>query len=186
MGLLRRWITTSLVLAFGLGGAVLAMQVPAFTEHYLAGLQQAAGELDRSVADRLQSGRTTYNLTGNDRETVAALAPREPSNAATLTRDLNRRDSYAAILTATQAQSPVVRPIATGWAISNGPEGWNSPVLATALASYEAGIALTPAAVLWGLGGLIIGVLVAQVLSAPLHIHRPPRPVVVVDRSHLL
>ncbi|HWK45397.1 MAG TPA: DUF2937 family protein [Stellaceae bacterium] len=184
MGLLGRWLSTSLALALGLGGAVLAMQVPAFTQHYLAGLQQAAGELDRSVADRLQSGRTTYDLVGSDRETVAGLATREPSNAATLSRDLDRRDSHAAILAAAQAASPITRPIATAWAITTGPEGWRSPVVATALATYDAGIALTGAAILWGLAGLVVGVLLAQLLALPFH--RRPRMAVTIDRSRLL
>jgi hypothetical protein len=172
MGLVARWVTTSLALGFGLGGALLAMQAPAFTEHYLAGLAQAEGELDRSIADRLRSGQEIYGLTGTDREVVTALAAREPSNALTLGRDLDRRAGYAEILNHANSASSPVRPFAVAWAIADGPEGWRSPVLDMAFASYDPGISLTPAALVWGLGGLVLGEFVAQLLAAPFHRRR--------------
>lgn len=167
MGFLRRWLTGSLSLGLGLSMAVLAMQVPALTQDYAAALLQVAREARRDVDERIASARQFYAIAASgDDAVVAVLRAPEPSNAATLAAALDHarrlQTDYDGIIAAPALLRPLV---ALGQAARDG-RGEAAIVRRTLIETYTPQVSLSIAAAVYGLGGLLLGTLLAQLLVA--------------------
>jgi hypothetical protein len=168
MGFLGRGLAHSLTLALSLALGILAMQAPAFTREYAGALLQVASDTRRDVDQREASARQYYGIDAADDDgLVAALRAREPSNAETLERSLGRsrdlQQAYEAIAGATSLLQPLT---ALAGAIADG-KGYQAPIWKLALGNYGVQLDFSLAAAIYGLGGVIIGSLLAQLVLLP-------------------
>ena len=169
MGFIGRWLGDSVRLAFGLGLGLLLMQVPAVTAAYVAALGQIAGEQRRDVDRREDVARQFYRLEGatTDEAVIAALRAREPSNAEGLALSVAReralRESQARLL----GTAPLLRPVAVLRDVAAEGGAGERAVLRTALDAHEPQVVLGTAAATYGLVGLVLGLLLAQLLVSP-------------------
>ena len=163
MRLIGHWLSDFLRLALGLGAALAAMQVPALTSAYDSGLVQAAGELRRDIDARKEVARHFYGLTDmTDPGVVGALRQKEPANAQGLESSIAREDSLRAAH-ARMAESPaLLRPLVAAWDLAEDPLGNKQAVLEAALALHEPSIGLSIAPATYGLAGLLLGLLLAN------------------------
>jgi DUF2937 family protein len=165
MGLLGRWLTGSLSLALGLLMAVLAMQAPAVTHDYAAALLQVAREARRDVDQRTAAARQFYAMAASsDDQLVEALQAVEPSNAETLAASLARARRLQAGYDRIAASQPLLQPIVALSQAMRDERGDETVIRRTLVETFTPGIALSPAAVVYGLVGLLIGTLIAQLL----------------------
>jgi hypothetical protein len=167
MGFLQRWLTGSLGLGLGLSMAVLAMQAPALTQDYAAALLQAAREARHEIDERIASARQFYAIAASgDDAVVAALRAPEPSNAATLAAALDHARRLQADHDGIEAAPALLRPlVALGQAARDG-TGETAIVRRTLVETYTPQVSLSIAAAVYGLGGLLLGTLLAQLLIA--------------------
>jgi hypothetical protein len=168
MGFLGRGLAHSLTMALSLALGILAMQAPAFTREYAGALLQVASDIRRDVDQREASARQFYGISAeDDAGLVEALRTREPSNAATLERALDRgrslQQTYEAIASATPLQQPL---IALSGAILDR-KGYEEPIWKLALGNYSVQLDFNLAAAIYGLGGVILGSLLAQLVLLP-------------------
>jgi hypothetical protein len=165
MGFLGRWLTGSLSLGLGLLMAVLAMQAPALTHDYAAALLQVAREARRDVDQRIASARQFYAITASaDDQVVAALQAVEPSNAETLASSLERARRLQAGYDRIAAARPLLQPIIALSQALRDERGDEAIIRHTLLESYNPELTLSAAAAAYGLVGLLIGTLIAQLL----------------------
>jgi Protein of unknown function (DUF2937) len=170
MGFLLRWLSHGIGLTLALVLGVIAMQAPAFTREYAAGLRQAASELHRDIDERESAARRYYNLTALSGDAlVAALATHEPSNAASLSRSLARARRIDAASGAIDASSALLRPLVAFGTAWRDPEGSNAAIWKRALASYALQLDFSAAAAIYGFAGLMLGSLLAELMRAALH-----------------
>lgn len=167
MRFVGRWLSHSLVMAFSLVLAVLAMQAPAFTRAYAGALLQVASDARRDVDQREASARQFYGLTQEqDDDLVKALQAHEPSNAATLAHSLDRTRSLQQAYDAIEASSPLLQPIiALGNALDDR-DGYKKPIWTLLLANYNLQLELSLASAIYGIAGLMVGSLIAQLVLA--------------------
>lgn len=162
MGFLGRWLSDSIRLGLALVLALSLLQVPALTEAYLAALAQTAAEARRDIDQRLEIARQHYRLPTPQTEAIAALRPLEPANAegleASLTREAALRGAHARLL----AMPELLRPLAALRDLA--PE--TRPILSLALAQHRPTVLLGLAPAIYGLAGLMLGLLLAQLLLA--------------------
>jgi hypothetical protein len=165
MGFLRRWLTGSLSLALGLLVAVLAMQAPALTHDYAAALLQVAREARHDVDQRIVSARQFYAITASgDDQVVAALQAVEPSNAQTLASALERARRLQAGYDRIAFARPLLQPIVALSQAVRDERGDEAIIRRTLLETYNPELTLSAAAAAYGLVGLLIGTLIAQLL----------------------
>ena len=165
MGFIGRWLGDSVRLGLGLGLALLFMQVPAVTGAYVAALLQIAQESRRDIDRREDIARQFYGLgdARTDEAVIAALRTREPSNAeglaASVARERALRETHARLA----GTAPLLRPVtALRGVLAEG--GGERAVLRTALDTHEPQVVLGTAAATYGLVGLVLGLLLAQVV----------------------
>lgn len=167
MSFLRRWLAGSLSMALGLLLAVLAMQAPALTHDYAAALLQVAREARRDVDERIGSARQFYAIAvRGDDQVVAALHAIEPSNAETLASSLDRARRLQAGYDRITGARPLLQPIAAAWHALHDERGDEAIIRRTLLETYTPEISLSAAAAVYGLVGLLLGTLAAQLLIA--------------------
>lgn len=167
MGFLRRWLTGSLGMAFGLLTAVLAMQAPALTQDYAAALLQVAREARRDVDQRVASARQFYAIAvSGDDQVVAALQRAEPSNAETLAASLARARRLQAGYDGIADAHALARPVVALWQALRDERGDETIIRRTLVETFHPEISLSPTAAVYGLVGLLIGTLLAQLLVA--------------------
>jgi hypothetical protein len=167
MAFLRRWLTGSLGMALGLLMAVLAMQAPALTHDYAAALLQVAREARRDADQRLASARQFYTVAGEgEDEVIGALRLAEPSNAETLAAALGRARRLQAGYDRIAAARPLLQPLVALWQAMDDERGDQAILRRTLLESYTPQLSLSVAAGIYGLAGLLLGTLAAQLALA--------------------
>jgi hypothetical protein len=182
MRFLLRWLSHGIGLALALLLGVIAMQAPAFTREYVAGLRQAAAELHRDIDERENAARRYYNLaTLSDSALVAALATHEPSNAASLSRSIARARRIDAASVAIDGSQPLLRPLLAFETAWRDPEGSNAAIWQRTLSTYALQLDFSVAAAIYGFAGLMLGSLLAEFLRAALHRVRR-RPITAAPR----
>src|SRR5918911_668511 len=109
MNFLGRWLSDALRLAV----AIVLLQAPAFTREYTAALLQVAEDSGRDIEQRKVSARQHYGIPGDadDPAFLAALRPREPSNAETLALSLERHRVLRRAYERITAGAPLLQPV---------------------------------------------------------------------------
>jgi hypothetical protein len=167
MKFIGRWIAGAVTIALSLFLALIAMQAPAFTGDYTAALLQVSQDARRDVDQREASARRYYTITAEtDDQFVVALRSFEPSNAETLELSLDRvhrlQNAYDKITTS----PPLLQPLVALGDAAEDEQGYKAAVWRTLLGSYAPHIDFSTGAATYGLAGLLVGSLVAQLLIA--------------------
>jgi nucleotide-binding universal stress UspA family protein len=167
MTFIGRWVGNAVNIAFALVFAMLAMQAPAFTRDYAEALLQVAQDARRDIEQREASARRFYPITaGSDEQVIAALKPLEPSNAETLALSVDRARSLGAAYEKIARTHPLLQPVvAMGDAVADE-HGYKAAVWRTLLGTYTPHLDFSLAAGAYGLAGLLLGSLAAQLLTA--------------------
>jgi hypothetical protein len=162
---IARWLSDAIRLGLSIAFAVAAMQVPALTHDYAAALLQVSEGGRRDIDQREASARQFYHLGADtDEALITALQPLEPSNAQTLAVSVDRARTLRAAYERIQATPPLLQPmVALADAITDA-KGYKRTVLETAFKIFSPEVIISTASAAYGLGGLVIGSFVAQVL----------------------
>lgn len=176
MGFVGRWLTDAISLGLSLFCALAAMQIPALTRDYTAALLQVAEDVRRDVDQREDSARRFYHMTAStDEAVISALQPFEPSNAQTLAGSLDRSRNLQRAHDRIESAPAILQPLVAGADIAEDTKGYKGVVLATSVASFTPQLVISAAAAVYGLVGLAIGSLIAQlVLSLLMRLVRAP------------
>jgi Protein of unknown function (DUF2937) len=164
-GFVARWLSDALRLGLPLVLALAAMQVPALAHGYAAALLQIVEDARRDIEQRKAAARRFYRGAGDaDEAVIAALRAVEPANAEALAASVERADALRAAHDRIEGASPLLRPVAAFLDAAENPRGDKWAVLRTALDTHAAQVVLSAAAAVYGLVGLVLGSLVAEVL----------------------
>jgi hypothetical protein len=183
MGFLGRGLAHSLTMALSLALGILAMQAPAFTREYAGALLQVASDARRDIDQREASARQYYGIDAADDDGIlSALRSREPSNAETLERALERSRDLQRTYDAIEKNPVLLRPVvALGSALSDN-KGYREPIWKLSLSTYGVQLDFSLGAVIYGLAGVVMGSLLAQLIILPFqsgmhrrHFSRSPR-----------
>jgi hypothetical protein len=173
MGIMRflaDWLADSIRFGLALTMALGAMQIPALAQSYRAALTQVAEAGQRDIADRQRIAREYYRLPPDALPGMVldALRRSEPANAAGLVASAEQ----AALLRATAERldrtSPITRPLVALWDGLTDDRAGKPAILRRAWQDLVPAVLLSAAPASYGLGGLIIGLLLARLLIAPL------------------
>lgn len=168
MSFLGRWLSHSLATALALVLGIVAMQAPAFTRDYAGALLQVSAELRRDVDQREDSARQFYGITiAQDDELIKALQAHEPSNAESLVRSLDRVRDLQAAYDTIEKTSVLLQPLMALRGAWDDANGYRAAIWKTSLRTYHAQLDLGLASAVYGLAGLMLGSLIAQLVLAP-------------------
>ena len=95
---------------------------------------------------------------------IAALRTVEPSNAQALAASVERARALRAAHDRIRAAAPLLRPVTALLDAAEDPRGDKWAVLRTTLDTHAAQVALSAAAAAYGLVGLVLGSLLAELL----------------------
>jgi hypothetical protein len=165
---LAAWLGDAVRVFCMLTGALLLMQVPAFTHEYASALLQVAQDARRDVDLRIGNARRYYRLDAapDDAAAIEALRPLEPSNAATLSLSVARAAMFRDTAARIEGAAPLVRPVVAAWDITTSPNADKLAVLRTGLETYAPQVMLRLDAAIYGAIGLLIGGLIGQAITA--------------------
>jgi hypothetical protein len=167
MGFIARWLSDAIRLGLPLVFAVAAMQAPALTHDYAAALLQVAKNGRRDIDQREMSARQFYHLkAGTDEALIAALRPLEPSNAHSLAVSLDRTRALQAEYERIRAAPPLLQPITAAAGVITDAKGYERAILRTAFAIFTPEVVISTASAVYGLAGLVLGSLLAQLLTS--------------------
>ena len=167
MGFIARWLSDAIRLALPLAFAVAAMQVPALTHDYAAALLQVAKNGRRDIDQREMSARQFYHLEADtDEALIAALRPMEPSNAQGLAVSLDRTRALQAAYDRIRAAPPLLQPMTAAAGVIADAKGYERAILRTAFAIFTPEVVISTASAVYGLAGLVLGSLLAQLLTS--------------------
>lgn len=165
MGFVGRWLSEAINIGLSLGVAFAAMQVPALTRDYKNALRQVAEDVRHDVDQREASARHFYNLTAStDDGIIQALRPFEPSNAEGLVASLGRAHNLQAAYDRIDTTGPILQPVVTAIDFIEDTKGYKTSVLATSIATFTPQIVVSAASAVYGIIGLLIGSLIAQLV----------------------
>ena len=165
-GFVARWLSDALRLGLALAIGLAAMQVPALAHGYAAALLQIAEDARRDIEQRKDAARRFYRGAGDtDEAVIAALRAVEPANAQALAASVERAGALRAAHDRVQAAPPLLRPVTALLDVAEDPaRGDKWAVLRTALDTHAPQVALSAAAAIYGLAGLVAGSFVAELL----------------------
>jgi hypothetical protein len=162
------WLSDSIRFGLGLALALAALQVPALTHAYATALLQVAEGTRRDIDQRKDVARQYYRWAEAlpDAAAVEALRPLEPANAEGLSASIAREDLLRRTHGRLMATPELLRPLEAGWDLvkENGAE--KRQVLRIALETHVPQVVISSAAAIYGLAGLMLGLLLAQLLLA--------------------
>lgn len=175
-----RWLSDFLRLGLGLGLAIAAMQLPALAAAYGTALVQVAEGTRRDIDQRKQVAGQFYRWDGprSDSAAIEALRGPEPANAEGLAGSVAREQTLRDAEARLRARPALLRPVQAAWDWSAGGEEVRA-VLRIALATHVPQVVLSLAGATYGLAGLLLGLLVANMLVSVVGRQRaapPPRP----------
>ena len=172
------WLSDSVRFGLGLMLALGASQLPALTHAYTAALLQVAEGTRRDIDQRKEVASQYYRWseTMADAAAVDALRPVEPANAeglsASVAREGSLRDSYTKLM----ATPELLRPLKAGWEVVSEARSEPREVLRIAWASHVPQVVISMAGAIYGLAGLMLGLLLAQSVLTVLGGLWRPRP----------
>lgn len=167
VGFIARWLSDAIRLSLSLAFAVAAMQVPALTHDYAAALLQVAEDGRRDIDQREASARQFYSLKADtDEALITALQPLEPSNAQTLAVSVDRTRTLRAAYNRIRAAPPLLQPMTAVADVITDAKGYQRAILRTVFSIFTPEVVISTASTAYGLAGLAVGSLVAQVLIA--------------------
>jgi hypothetical protein len=174
---LTRWLSESIQLALSLVMALAAMQLPAIAHSYTAALLQITENARRDIDQRKEAARQYYHLPDDsDAAVIAALRRSEPSNAEGLAESVARARVLRGAYDRIEAAPPLLQPM---YVLSDSVMNANDDkraVLRTAIDTHVPQVVISTAAAVYGLVGLVLGALLAEVLFALLRaVSRPAR-----------
>jgi hypothetical protein len=176
MRFLKRWLSHSVRLAFALLLAVIAMQAPAFTHDYTNALLQVGADARRDVDQREAAARQYYSLRADDDASlIQALQAHEPANAETLAHSVDRVSSLQAARSHIEGSAALFQPVVALADAAHDPGGYKAAIWRTALRTYTIHLDLTVAAIIYGMGGLLLGSLLGHLLALPFDLDRRRR-----------
>jgi len=169
MTFLARWLVSAWVLSLAFGAALILMQAPALTDAYVAALLQVATDARRDIEQRIVSARRHYAITAEaERDVIAALATREPSNAETLSLSVGRAATLRAAYDRIAGAPVLLRPLVAASDTAVDPDGYKRNVLRLTVETFVPTLQLSVAALAWGLTGIVLGSFVAHFVLAVL------------------
>jgi DUF2937 family protein len=161
------WLLHSVRLAAALGMAIVAMQAPAVTREYQAALLQLVRSSGEDIAQRKASAQRFYGISiENEERFIAGLRAVEPSNAETLAAALAREKSLRASYDRIERDPDLWRPITAASDVLNDDTGARRQIAQTVFESFAPQLDLTFAAAIYGLAGLFLGSLIAELMTA--------------------
>ncbi|MBO1078546.1 DUF2937 family protein [Roseomonas haemaphysalidis] len=177
---LGRWLSDFLRLGLGLGLAIGAMQLPALAASYGTALLQVAEGARRDIDQRKQVAGQFYRWDGTltDGAAIDALRGPEPANAEGLAGSVRREQQLREAEARLRARPALLRPVQAAWDWPSGGDEVRA-VLRLALDTHVPQVVLSLAGATYGLAGLLLGLLVANLLVAVGGRERvppPPRP----------
>lgn len=160
------WLSDSLRFGLGLALALAALQLPALTHAYTAALLQVAEGTRRDIDQRKDIARQHYrwNDTMADAAAVEALRSLEPANAEGLAASARREQLLRASHQRLMATPELLRPLKAGWELATDLGTEAREVLRIAWATHVPQVVLSTAGAIYGLAGLMLGLLLAQLL----------------------
>jgi hypothetical protein len=165
VGFVGRWLSEAVSLGLSLGFAFAAMQIPALTHEYTTALRQVAEDVRHDIDQREASARHFYNLSATtDDDVIQALRPFEPSNAEGLVASLGRARDLHAAYDRIETAAPILQPVIATIDFIEDTKGYKPSVLATTFATFVPQIVISTAAAVYGIAGLLIGSLLAQLV----------------------
>ncbi|MFC7554944.1 DUF2937 family protein [Pseudoroseomonas wenyumeiae] len=183
------WLSDSIRFGLGLMFALAALQLPALTHAYTTALLQVAEGTRRDINQRKEVASQYYRWSDTmaDAAAVDALRPLEPANAEGLSASIARegllRDSYRRLMGAPE----LLRPLKAGWELVEDARTETREVLRIAWATHVPQVVISTAGAIYGLAGLMLGLLLAQLLLTFLGALWRPRPKrlnTAVERRH--
>lgn len=172
---LGRWLADSIRFGLALFLALAAMQLPAVAQSYVAALRQIALATERDISERRELARQFYHLppAAPDGDIMVRLRDAEPANAAGLVASGDRAEALHATYDRIAAASALTRPVLAVWDGLNGQPADKRAVLRTTLAEHVPTVLLGAEPATYGLAGLMLGLLLAEVLLAPFRRQKP-------------
>jgi len=170
MMFLAGWLLHSIRLAVALSLALLAMQAPALTREYEAALLQLVRGSEQEIAQRKASAERFYGFatSADEDRFLAQLRSVEPSNAETLAAALDRQRGLRASHSRIEHSPDLLRPLIAAKDVIENRGGPGRQIAETALESFAPQLDLSFAAAVYGLVGLFLGSLLAELLVAAL------------------
>jgi hypothetical protein len=166
-GFIARWLSDAIRLGLPLAFAVAAMQVPALTHDYAAALLQVAESGRRDINQREAAARQFYHIEADtDEALIAALRPIEPSNAQSLAASLDRIRALRAAYERIRASPPLLQPMTAAAGVIADAKGYQRAILRTEFAIFTPEVVIGTASAVYGLAGLVLGSLLAQLLTS--------------------
>jgi hypothetical protein len=168
--ILAAWLFHSIRLAAALGMALLAMQAPAVTREYQGALLQLVRSSDQEIAQRKASAQRFYGIAPSENEGsfLAQLRAVEPSNAETLAAAIQRQRGLAASYDGIEHSPALLRPLIAAKDVAADEGGPRRQIAHTVFDSFTPQLDLSLAAAVYGLIGLFLGSLIAELLVAAL------------------
>jgi hypothetical protein len=167
---LAGWLLHSIRLAVALGLALLAMQAPAVTREYQAALLQLVRSAEQEIAQRKASAERFYGIAASTDEDrfLAQLRAVEPSNAETLAAELDRQRGLRASYDRIEHSPDLLRPLVAAKDVVENGGSPRHQIAETVFDSFAPQLDLSFAAAIYGLVGLFLGSLLAELLVAAL------------------
>jgi hypothetical protein len=169
MRFLGEWMADSIRLGLALALALLAMQIPAVAQSYRAALSQVAAAAERDIAERQRIARDYYRLPQEapPSEILESLRRSEPANAAGLVASAEQAALLRSTAERLDSASPLTRPLLALWDGMVDERAGKQAILHRAWEDHVPSVLLSAAPASYGLGGLILGLLLARLLLAP-------------------
>lgn len=169
------WLADTIRFALALGLALAAMQLPALAQSYTTALLQVSTATERDVARRLEIAREFLRLPPGtpENEVEASLRRSEPANASGL--DHSRltvailRESHESL----SAASPLLHPLLALWDGLHDSRADKRAILRTAAEQHVPALLLGTGPLTYGLAGLMLGLLLAQIIISLFQRRRP-------------
>jgi hypothetical protein len=164
-GFVARWLSESIRLGLSLAVALAAMQLPAISHAYMAALLQITESAHRDIAQRKEAARQYYHLRDDTDETViAALRQSEPSNAEGMLASIEQARILRATYDGLATAPPLLQPVEAFADAVSDPRGDKRAVLQTAITTHVPQVVISSTAAVYGLVGLVLGALLAQIV----------------------
>ena len=164
-GLFARWLSESIQLGLTLTVALGAMQLPAIATSYTTALLQITENARRDIDQRKEAARQYYHLSDDaDTAVIAALRHSEPSNAEGLAASIARAAALQAAYDRIVATPPLLQPVYAVFDTLKDPGGDKRAVLQTTIDRHVPQVVISAAAAVYGLAGLILGALLAEIV----------------------
>jgi len=164
------WLLHSIRLAAALAIALLAMQAPGDHARVSGGTAAARAQLRPGNRPAEGLGATLLRIAPEEDEGrfLTQLRAVEPSNAETLSAALERERTLQASYDRIEHSPDLLRPTIAAKDVAAEDGGSRRQIAQTALHSFAPQLDLSFAAAVYGLGGLFLGSLIGELLTAAL------------------